>query len=179
MSRARHPTSEDTPAADPGPLSFTEAVDAHGGMLWRIAASYELDPELRRDLHQDILFALWKALPRFRGDCPLGAFVARVAHNRGVSHVAREAVRPRIGELDPQTPLGTPSPEDQLAETDQRGRLMAAIHLLPLALRQPAVLTLEGFHPREIADILGLEVNAVSIRLTRAKAALRLAMKEG
>lgn len=158
--------------------SFETVARAHGGMLWRIAASYELDPDRRRDLHQDILFALWKALPRFRGDCPLAAFAARVAHNRGVSHVAREVARPRARELDPQTPLGDPSPEEELADRDRRERLMWAVHALPLGLRQPTVLTLEGFHPREIADILGLEVNAVSIRLTRAKALLRTALKE-
>jgi RNA polymerase sigma factor (sigma-70 family) len=164
---------------DPAETPDFEAVaSAHSGMLWRIASSYELDPDLRRDLHQDILFALWKALPRFRGDCPIAAFAARVAHNRGVSHVAREAARPRERELDPQTPLGEPSPEETLGERDRRERLMRAIHGLPLALRQPAVLTLEGFHPREIADILGLEVNAISIRLTRAKALLRTALKE-
>ena len=77
-----------------------------------------------------------------------------------------------------QTPLGEPSPEESLEERDRRERLMRAIHALPLALRQPTVLTLEGFHPREIADILGLEVNAVSIRLTRAKARLKVALKE-
>jgi RNA polymerase sigma-70 factor (ECF subfamily) len=164
-----------SPAETP---SFETVATAHGGMLWRIASSYELDPDRRRDLHQDILFALWKALPHFRGDCPVAAFAARVAHNRGVSHVAREAARPRERELDPQTPLGDPSPEETLADRDRRERLTRAIHALPLALRQPTVLTLEGFHPREIADILGLEVNAVSIRLTRAKALLRPALKE-
>ena len=44
---------------------------------------------------------------------------------------------------------------------------------LPLGLRQPAVLTLEGFTPAEIAEMLGLTANGVSIRLTRARAALR------
>jgi RNA polymerase sigma factor (sigma-70 family) len=164
-----------SPAETP---NFDTVASVHGGMLWRIAASYELDPDRCRDLHQDILFALWKALPRFRGDCPVAAFAARVAHNRGVNHVAREAARPRERELDPQTPLSDPSPEETLADRDRRERLMRAIHGLPLALRQPAVLTLEGFHPREIADILGLEVNAVSIRLTRAKVQLRTALKE-
>ena len=158
--------------------SFEAVARAHGGMLWRIAASYELDADLRRDLYQDILFALWKALPRFRGDCPLPAFAARVAHNRGVSHVAREAARPRARALDPQTPLPEPSPEETLQDRDRRERLMRAVFDLPLGLRQPAVLTLEGFHPREIAGILGLEVNAVSIRLTRAKALLKIALKE-
>lgn len=47
---------------------------------------------------------------------------------------------------------------------------------LPLSLRQPALLTLEGFSPAEIAEMLGLNANVVSIRLTRAKAALRKAM---
>ena len=44
------------------------------------------------ELVQDIWFAVWRALPSFRGDSSLKAFVARIATNRAASHVSR-AVR--------------------------------------------------------------------------------------
>jgi len=154
---------------------FERVVAEHRPMLMRIVASHEADPERRRDLLQDILLALWRALPGYRGDGELRAFLARVAHNRCVSHVARAVAEPAAAELHDQ--LAQTADEIEAAERQQRQeRLLAAVRRLPLGLRQPVVLTLEGFGPKDIAAILGLNANTVSIRLTRAKAALRSAL---
>ena len=156
--------------------SFEALLDEHGGMLRRIASAYEAGRERRHELEQDILLAVWRALPRYRGEAPLRAFIARVAHNRAVTHVAREAAEPRRQPLDEETPSPAPTPHDALEALDLQDRLTVAVRALPLALRQPALLTLEGFSPAEIAPMLGLNANTVSIRLTRAKAALRQAL---
>ena len=62
---------------------------------------------------------------------------------------------------------------------DAHERLLAAVRRLPLPLRQVTIQTLEGFTPAEIAEVLGVNANTVSIRLTRAKAALRKEMETG
>lgn len=152
---------------------FETLLAEHGPMLRRIAGSYEADPERRRELEQDILLAVWRALPRFRGEAPIRAFLVRVAHNRAVTHVSKEAAQPRRAPLDETLPSGDPTPHDRVEDEDLRTRLTTAVRALPLSLRQPAVLTLEGFSPAEIGPMLGLNANAVSIRLTRAKAALK------
>lgn len=36
---------------------------------------------------QDILFAVWSALPRFEGRASVRTWVYRIAHNVAVSHV--------------------------------------------------------------------------------------------
>jgi DNA-binding CsgD family transcriptional regulator len=87
--------------------------------------------------------------------------------------VAREAAEPRRQPLDEAAPSDAPTPHEAAETRDLHDRLGQAVRALPLSLRQPALLTLEGFAPAEIADMLGLNPNAVSIRLTRAKAALR------
>lgn len=156
--------------------SFEALLDEHGAMLRRIASAYEAGRERRHELEQDILLAVWRALPRYRGEAPLRAFIARVAHNRAVTHVAREAAEPRRQPLDEETPSATPTPHDALEALDLRDRLATAVRALPLSLRQPALLTLEGFTPAEIAPMLGLNANTVSIRLTRARTALREAL---
>lgn len=152
---------------------FEALLAEHGPMLRRIAGSYEADPERRRELEQEILFAVWRALPGFRGEAPIKAFLARVAHNRAVTHVSREAAQPRRSPLDEAMPSDQPSPLDAVEARDLRSRLAEAVRTLPLSLRQPAVLTLEGFSPAEIGPMLGLNANTVSIRLTRARAALK------
>jgi RNA polymerase sigma factor (sigma-70 family) len=146
-------------------------------MLRRIAAAYEADAALREELNQEILLAVWRALPAWRGDASLRTFAARIAHNRAVDHVAKQATRPRSAALDEAWPSAEPSPLETLEQRDTHARLLAAVRRLPLPLRQVTIQTLEGFTPAEIADVLGVNANTVSIRLTRAKAALRLEME--
>ena len=90
--------------------------------------------------------------------------------------MAREAAEPRRQPLDESAPSGAPDPHQSFEARHMQERLARAVRALPLSLRQPALLTLEGFSPAEIGPMLGLNANAVSIRLTRAKAALREAL---
>jgi RNA polymerase sigma-70 factor (ECF subfamily) len=153
-------------------------VDEHGAMVARIAASYERDPHRAQDLVQEILFAVWKAMRSFRGEAALRTFVARIAHNRAISHVAQSVKRAPTMALDEGLPSSLDGPEQAAIQHDQQARLTAAVQGLPLAYRYPVTLMLEGFSPAEIAEILGLTPNSVSIRLTRAKSLLRGALGE-
>lgn len=154
-------------------MSFASLIEVNGPMIRRIAGSYEADPERRRELEQEMLLAIWRGLPSWRNEGPVRAFLARVAHNRALTHVSREAAAPRRSELDETLPCARPSPHERLEADDMREKLIEAVRTLPLSLRQPASLTLEGFSPAEIGEMMGLNANAVSIRLTRARAALR------
>lgn len=147
----------------------------HGPMLSRIAGSYEADASRRQDLLQDISLALWKALPRWRGEASLRTFVARVAHNRAIDSLA--SGRRHETELDEQHPDPGADPSHH-AELHQRRRdLVGAVRSLALGQRQVVVLALEGFSQREIAQALGLEENTVTQRLSRARRLLRDALE--
>lgn len=61
---------------------------------------------------------------------------------------------------------------------DDKGRLVKALRVLPIGLREPALLALEGLTQQEIAGILGITPNAVAIRMTRAKSQLRKLLGE-
>jgi RNA polymerase sigma-70 factor (ECF subfamily) len=155
---------------------FEDVVAAHSAMIQRIAAAHEADRSLREDLVQDILYALWRALPSFRDEAPLRAFVARVATNRSVTHLQR-AVRGRTGSDWPHDmPEPEPSPEAQAIAAAEKASLVRAVRALPMSLREPALLAMEGFTLAEIAGVLGISTNAVAIRMSRAKGALRRGM---
>ncbi len=157
-------------SAAPG---FEEVISDHRAMIARIAAAHEADPASREDLVQDILCALWRALPGFRGECSLRAFVARVAANRAVTHVQRALRRPRPLEIPDDLPAPGASPESSAIARDDADRLIAAVRRLPLGLREAALLALEGLTHNEIAEALGVTPNAVAIRMSRAKTELR------
>ena len=71
-------------------IRFEEAVTVYGPALERLARAYEADAELRRDLLQEILIALWRSLEGFDGRCSLRTWIYRVAHNTAASHVTRQ-----------------------------------------------------------------------------------------
>ncbi|HEY7808162.1 MAG TPA: sigma-70 family RNA polymerase sigma factor [Croceibacterium sp.] len=156
--------------------TFDDVVREHGPMIARIAASHEARPHLAEELVQDIWFAVWRALPAFRGDSSLRSFVARIAGNRAATHVAKAVRAPKSDEVDDALPAPGDDPETVAVAQDGHERLLAAVRALPLVSRQVVTLTLEGFGPGEIASALGITANAVSIRLSRAKDHLRNTM---
>jgi RNA polymerase sigma factor (sigma-70 family) len=141
--------------------------------LNRLAACYESVPQAREDLMQEILLAIWKALPRFRGDCSERTFVFRVAHNRCLSHVWRRGKRLETGDETREIPDTRTGPEAQAIENRRRLVLRDAIRQLPLNYRQVILLALEDLSPPEIAAVVGVTENNVAVRLNRARKALR------
>jgi RNA polymerase sigma-70 factor, ECF subfamily len=136
--------------------TFDEIVRDYGAMIRRIALSYEIAPHLADELVQEIYVAIWRALASFRGEAGIRTFLARIATNRAVTHVARAMRVPRSVELDEQIPSGLASPEHQTIASDRRGRLMTAVRQLPLKYRQPVMLVLEGMTLEEISQVLGI-----------------------
>lgn len=156
--------TESTPTV----LGIDDVLQQHGAMLSRIAASYEFEPRRREDLLQEISVAVWRALPRWRGEASLRTFVARIAHNRAVDHLGKHS---RLNEhvLDEQHPDPVADPQHHVEAQQRRDALLAAVCRLALGQRQVVVLALEGFSQREIGQSLGLEENTVAQRLSRAR----------
>lgn len=160
-----------------GPLDFDRIARTYGAALARLAWGYAADAGDHDDLLQDILVALWRALPRFRGESSERTFVYRVAHNRAISHVARRR-RDTDALRDDQLVDPGPRPDAQLDRKERSERLRAAIRRLPESQRQAVILHLEGLSPREIAALQGTTENNVGVRLTRARQALRALLGE-
>jgi RNA polymerase sigma-70 factor, ECF subfamily len=159
-------------------LDFERVALVYGGALTRLAAAYEPDAHEQEDLVQDILFALWRALPSFRGECSERTFVYRVAHNRALTHRRRV---PRRGEaLERADAVADPreDPAERAEAVQRREHLVDAVRRLPPAYRQVVALRLEDLSNGDIAAVLGVNENTVAIRLTRARKALAELMHE-
>jgi RNA polymerase sigma factor (sigma-70 family) len=153
--------------------AFEEVMGSYGAALRRVAFSYEADPALREDLFQEISLAIWRALPKFRGDASLKTFLFRIAHNRGLSHGWKEGKGPELLE-EPESLIDeAPSPESEATQSERRARLVEAIHRLPIGMRQVITLRLEGLSHREISEVTGLTQNNVMVRASRARARLK------
>jgi RNA polymerase sigma factor (sigma-70 family) len=153
-------------------------LTANGPALLRLAASYTNTTSDRDDLVQDIAIALWKALPRFRGESSERTFLFRVAHNRAIDYLRQH--RAITAPIDDDSPLrdSRPNPEAGLAQEQQGERLRQAIHRLPLPYRQVITLTLEEMSYSEIGQVLGVTETNVGVRLNRARQLLRQLLEE-
>ena len=156
---------------------FTALMKAEGAALTRLAASYARTSGDREDLFQDIAVAIWRALPRFRGECSERTFVFRIAHNRGIAHIARRRLPTIESGEDLELPDARPDPEQSLSDEQQGRRLLDAVFGLPVGYRQVVTLVLEGMSYAEIADVLGIAESNVGARLTRARQMLRARLK--
>jgi RNA polymerase sigma factor (sigma-70 family) len=161
-----------------GEQQLNRLLTANGPALLRLAASYTNTTSDRDDLVQDIAIALWKALPRFRGECSERTFLFRVAHNRAIDYLRQH--RAITASIDEDSPLrdSRPNPEAGFAQEQQGERLRQAIHRLPLPYRQVITLTLEEMSYSEIAQVLGVTETNVGVRLNRARQLLRQLLEE-
>jgi RNA polymerase sigma-70 factor (ECF subfamily) len=178
-ARPDHVASAASPAVETGRRQLFDDVTARcTGLITRIALSYEADEALRRELVQDIMLAVWIALPSFRGDSSLKTFVASIAQKRSITHVTRRAREPRKVELPEDLRASGDLPDEVAVRNDLKRQLTESIQLLPLPQREAIVLCFEGFSYTEMGQVLGISTNAAMLRCQRAKAALKSIMEK-
>lgn len=150
---------------------FSEVIDQFGDALWRATAGYADQDADRRDLYQDILVAVWRALSRFEGRSSLKTFVYRIAYNRGLSY--RASLRRRsYSPLDHRQTDASPGPDESLERGRRLERLRAAVRELPAGQREVVMLRLDGLSHRQIAEVVGISEGNAAVRLSRAKKTL-------
>jgi RNA polymerase sigma factor (sigma-70 family) len=151
---------------------FQRLLSTEGAALLRLAGSYTRGSSDRDDLFQDIVLAIWGALPSFRSQSSERTFIFRIAHNRAIRYSSqRQPPATPAEEIEVSDPR--PGPEKGLATEQQETRLLDAIRQLPVSYRQVITLTLEDLSYAEIAQILGINENNVGVRLNRARQLLR------
>ncbi|MDR3563688.1 MAG: sigma-70 family RNA polymerase sigma factor [Negativicutes bacterium] len=138
------------------------------------------------DLTQEVFIKVNQALPAFRQEAQPSTWLYRIATNAAIDRTRSAAFRQKAAAGEPeaaidmlagqagctgQKPLST---EDEAVRREMNECIRRFITSLPDNYRTVVILSdLEGFKNSEIAAILGLSVDAVKIRLHRAKARLK------
>jgi len=156
---------------------FQQLIEDCGGGIARLAGSYVRNQAEREDLVQEIWLAIWRALPGFRGDSSLRTFIYRIAHNRSVTQLTRRRDSEDSDVLETVADE-RPGPEAQLVHSRDAERLMHAVSLLPLGMRQVLTLRFEGLSYSEISEVLGISESNVAVRLNRARERLNAKLSE-
>jgi len=146
------------------------------------------------DLTQIVLLKLNQGLANFRGDSSLSTWIYRIATNSALDKLRSPVAEQRQDQLiglqadgeddsgEGNVPLDaqTPSVEATAIRAEMNACIREFIERLPEAYRTVTVLSeMEGFSNAEIADILGVSLDAVKIRLHRAREKLRKDLESG
>jgi RNA polymerase sigma-70 factor, ECF subfamily len=166
--------------------AFARLMREEGPRLLRLTRRLMRTEEDARDCFQEAMLTVSRRIEDFQGRSSLGTWMYRVAANtclmrlRKPSHQAERFIEDLMPQFDDRScrineasgPV--PTPEHLLQREQTRSTVREAIAQLGDSYR--AVLILRDIEERsaaEVAELMDLNVNAVNVRLHRARAALK------
>jgi RNA polymerase sigma-70 factor (ECF subfamily) len=160
---------------------YEQAADTYGASLDRLARAYEIDPEARRDLLQDVHLHLWRSFAYFDQRCSLRTWVYRVAHNVATGHVIRQSrIRNRLVSIESIEAMpGSDHGELAASQAQALERLETLIQRLKPLDRQIIVSYLEGMDAASTSEITGLSPANIAMKVHRIKNVLKRWFSEG
>ena len=161
---------------------YQDAAANYGAALGRLAQAYEADPEKRRDLLQEIHFALWRSFEGYEARCSLRTWVYRVAHNTAATHVVRQRKSNSRTLVSLEELEASADPADAERASQHRLALEKILQLVqrlkPLD-REVMLLYLEGVDTVAIGEITGISAGNVRVLIHRIKNILARRFHEG
>jgi RNA polymerase sigma-70 factor (ECF subfamily) len=139
--------------------------------LLRYVLSFGLSRHDAEEVVQEVFLALFQHLHRGKSRRNLRGWIFRVGHNQALKLRLRNAARAPLHDQEDaaeQHPDSRGNPEENLVREERQRRLLAAVGLLPEHDRYCLFLRAEGLRYREIAQVLGISLGAVSISLARS-----------
>jgi RNA polymerase sigma-70 factor (ECF subfamily) len=140
--------------------------DQHRAPILRYLITLGLKTQDAEEVVQEAFLALFQQLQLGKSRENLRGWLFRVAHNQGLKQLQRNhRIEYGVDELraDPG-----PNAEEQLVQGEREQRLRAVFRALPQQDRWCLSLRAEGLRYREIADVLGMSLGAVSLSLARS-----------
>ena len=138
-------------------------------------------PDEAEDLTQEVFLKISQALPEFRGDSTLSTWVYRIASNSALDRLRGRASR-RFLEVpltsEQRLADALPGAEHRVFRQEMRQCLDRFIEKLPPNYRSVFVLSeYEELSNPEIAAALGISLDAVKIRMHRARRLLQVELR--
>ena len=152
-----------------GVQDFLGRIAEHERLIHKVARLYADDPANREDLFQEILCQAWRSYAGFREDARFSTWLYRVALNTAITHLRKKR---RAGEItDHLDWVRHESPIDPYAEEVEL--MYSAINRLSRIDKAIILLFLEDCSYEEMAEIMGMTVSNIGVRLNRIRKRLK------
>jgi RNA polymerase sigma-70 factor (ECF subfamily) len=165
-----------------------DLVAEHQRMVVQLAMNLLGDRDEALDLSQEVFLRVFRTIHRFRGQSSLRTWIYRIAVNQARNRHRFWRRRHRADQVPIELHIAAhgeftsnrqETPDRMLAQKELATKLEAALDHLPFDQRTAIVLReIDGLSYEEIAFSLGVAVGTVKSRLTRARQALRLELRE-
>ncbi len=154
---------------------FLEAYDSYADALYRHCFFRVFSKERAEELVQDTFMKTWQFVDKGKTVDNYKAFLYRVANNLIIDN-SRKKKEQSLEILMEDNPAAEPA-YDGRVEMEQRVLIRdvyECMEQLPTESKQLLIMRfVDDLDPREIAEILGITANHVSVKLNRAMAALK------
>jgi RNA polymerase sigma-70 factor (ECF subfamily) len=134
------------------------------------------------DLVQETYIKINNNLEKVRDTARLQAWIFRIAHNICRDYFRRQGKTADLGleEIPGDlSPSRVPASQKEIEQGQMRRCVFGLVKFLPESLRSVIILSdISEFSQREIAEILGITVENVKIRLHRARKRLKALLEE-
>lgn len=168
--------------------AYSELLGEHQRMVIQLAVNLLGDRDEALDLSQEVFLRVFRTIHRFRGQSSLRTWIYRIAVNQARNRQRFWRRRHRADQISLDLHVaahgdlpssGGSGPDRLLAQKELASRLEHALEHLPFDQRTAIILReVDGLSYDEIAYSLGVAVGTVKSRLTRARQALRLELRE-
>lgn len=151
---------------------FMQWIEEHKGVILKVVRANAADTADQDDLFQEIAFQMWLSIPAFQKRAKVSTWIYKVALNTAlVWHRTQRKHRHLSEPLNFVNHRSDPGgdPSKSLESRERLEWLYAEIRNLPKVDRSLALLYLDDFSYQEIADILGISMSNVGVKLNRMK----------
>lgn len=148
---------------------FSRMVRENKSTIYTVCYMFSNDEDEVSDLFQETLINLWKGFESFRHESKLSTWIYRVAMNTCIS---ADRKKRRQGSKVPLS-MNINLYDDEDHETKQVRQLHERIQRLDLIDRALVMMWLEGMGYEEIAEVVGISVKNVGVKLVRIKEKLK------
>ncbi len=140
---------------------FTDAVLAHRGIIYKVCYMYA--PQgMVEDYYQEVLCNLWQNFDQFDGRSKRSTWIYRVALYTCISFIRRKQPTTISLSFD----LSTDEDASLKEQVEELHSVISRLHHIDRAL---VMLWLDGYSYEEMAEVTGLTVSNVAVKLMRAK----------
>lgn len=156
--------------------AYKVLFDKYFFSLSSFAAKYLEEKETAEDIVQDVLYDFWVDRRRFDSVLALKSYLYQIVRNRCLNVMKHRKVEARYF-TEENLKSDSEFFLNQMLEEEVYLLLKEAIETLPGQTQQVYELTLLGHDNQEIADILGITLDAVKARKKRGKQILQDKLK--
>jgi len=151
-----------------------ELLAAHKDMIYRLCYAYLHNKEDIEDLFQEITINIWNHLDQFRGASKISTWIYRIVVNSALLYNKKDKKQRAVFSHADIEASNTPTDESEeyLEKEKKIAQLNAAINQLKKQDRLIISLVLEGVKYEEIAEIMGMTMSYVGVKINRIKTTL-------